>query len=384
MYEIISLAEPERWARAYAKASCKNLYFLQAYAELCRCMGDGDPFLFAYEGRQGPPVCYAFIRRPVRGLPFTTEAGLEGEWYDIITPTFGYGGPLCTEPREEVHRAFRAEFEAYCRGANIVSEFVRFDPVMANHRLWGGMMDIDYDRQTVFIDLTHTEEELFANYHPNHQRNIRKAQKHGLEFRVLETDEARQHLADFYCLYRSTMDRLGALPYFYFSAEYLVRLFRGFGPGALLGAVFLDGKMISAALCIREGSTLIYHLGASDETSRRLGVNVFKFHSIALWARRNGLHVFHLGGGHREGDSLFVFKHRFNPKGTLEFKVGRKVHQPQVYARLVESWKRYHAREPPQRYFPAYRAPAAQGVSNSSDPRVRLSQPSWPRPAFAP
>jgi serine/alanine adding enzyme len=369
VYQIIPFEEPERWERAYAQASRKDVYYLHAYAELCRCMGDGEPFLFAYEDGAGNRVCYVFIRRPLRALPFAEDARLEGDWYDIISPTYGYGGPLCAEPREQVLRAFRAEFEAYCRGANIVSEFVRFHPLLGNHRLLGGMMDVVYDRETVSIDLNRAEEELFARYHPNHQRNIRKALKHGLEFRMLDAREALQQLEVFYRLYQATMDRVHATPYYYFSTGYLERLFSRFGRGALLGAVFLEGRMISAALCLREGDTLVYHLGASEEASLHLGTNVFQFHHIALWARRNGLRAFHLGGGHRGRDSLFQFKHRFNPEGTLELNNGRKVHQPEVYARLVESWRRYHAQELPEPYFPAYRtrpvvraAPPSPGV----------------------
>ncbi|MDY7228119.1 lipid II:glycine glycyltransferase FemX [Hyalangium rubrum] len=359
MHEIISFSEPERWASAYAQLSLKDVYYLHAYAELCRCMGDGDPFLFAYSDRVGNRVCYAFIRRPIRGLPFFGDARLEGDWYDIISPTYGYGGPLCAEPRELVLRAFRAEFEAYCRGANIVSEFVRFHPLLGNHRHLGGTMDITFDRETVFMDLSLTEEELLDRYHANHQRNIRKALKNGLEFRVLAGPEALEHLEVFYRLYRATMDKLQALPYFYFSTQYLERLFACFGSSALLGAVFLDGRMISAALCLREGDALVYHLGASEEASLHLGPNVFQFHQLALWARRAGLRTFHLGGGHRGRDSLFQFKHRFNPEGTLALNLGRKIHQPAVYARLVESWSRYHAQEFTGAFFPAYRAPPA-------------------------
>ncbi|WP_395851906.1 lipid II:glycine glycyltransferase FemX [Cystobacter fuscus] len=320
-------------------------------------MGDGEPFLFVYEDDEDNTVCYVFIRRPLQALPFARDARLEGEWYDIISPTYGYGGPLCAKPHEQLLWEFRAEFEAWCRGANIVSEFVRFHPLSDNHRLLEGTMDIVYDRESVFIDLSRTEEELFDRYHPGHQRNIRKALKSGLEFRALEGHEALQQLEVFYRLYRATMDKVGALPYYYFSMEYLERLFSRLGRSALLGAVFLDGRMISAALCLREGDVLIYHLGASEAASLHLGTNTFQFHHIALWARRNGLRVFHLGGGHRGRDSLFQFKHRFNPEGTLTLNHGKKVHHPEVYERLVESWKHHHAQPLAESYFPAYRTP---------------------------
>lgn len=363
MHQIISFSEPERWERAYARASCKDIYYRHAYAELCRCMGDGEPFLFVYEDDEGNTVCYAFIRRPLHALPFASGARLEGEWYDIISPTYGYGGPLCAQPHEQLLWEFRAELETYCRGANIVSEFVRFHPLLGNHRLLEGTMDIVYDRETVFIDLGRTEEELFESYHPNHQRNIRKALKSGLEFRVLEGHEALQQMEVFYRLYRATMDKVGALPYYYFSTEYLERLFSRLGRSAPLGAVFLEGRMISAALCLREGDVLTYHLGASEEASLHLGTNTFQFHHIALWAKRNGLRAFHLGGGHQGRDSLFRFKHRFNPEGTLMLNTGRKVHHPEVYERLVESWKHHHAQSLAETYFPAYRTQPAVRVA---------------------
>ncbi|ATB43177.1 hypothetical protein CYFUS_008657 [Cystobacter fuscus] len=357
MHQIISFSEPERWERAYARTSCKDIYYRHAYAELCHCMGDGEPFLFVYEDDEGNTVCYVFIRRPLQELPFARGARLEGEWYDIISPTYGYGSPLCAEPHAQLLWEFRAEFEAWCRGANIVSEFVRFHPLSGNHRLFEGTMDVVYDRESVFIDLSRTEEELFEFYHPSHQRNIRKAPRRGLEFRVLEGHEALQQLEVFYRLYRATMDKVGALPYYYFSAEYLERLFSRLGRSALFGAVFLDGRMISAALCLREGDVLTYHLGASETASLHLGTNTFQFHHIALWARRNGLRVFHLGGGHRGRDSLFQFKHRFNPEGTLPLNHGKKVYHHEVYERLVESWKHHHAQPLAESYFPAYRTP---------------------------
>jgi hypothetical protein len=355
MYQIISFEEQERWEHAYAQASRKDAFYRHAYAELCRYMGDGDPFLFVYEDGAGNRVCYAFIRRPLRALPFAEDARLKGEWYDIITPTCGFGGPLCAEPSEQLLRAFRAAFEEYCRGANIVSEFVRFHPLLKNYRHLDGMMEFFHDRETIFIDLTRTEDELFARYHPNHQRNIRKALRNGLEFRVLDAHASLQQLEVFYRLYRATMDKLHSLPYFYFSTEYLERLFSRFGPGALIGAVFFEERMISGALCLREGDTLIYHMGASEEASLHLGTNVFQFHQLSLWARHNGLRSLFMGGGHRGRDSLFQFKHRFNPEGILDLNNGKKVHHPEVYARLVESWKRYHAQELPEPYFPAYR-----------------------------
>ncbi|MFY0580970.1 GNAT family N-acetyltransferase [Cystobacter fuscus] len=213
---------------------------------------------------------------------------------------------------------------------------MRFHPLSDNHRLLEGTMDIVYDRESVFIDLSRTEEELFDRYHPGHQRNVRKALKSGLEFRALEGHEALQQLEAFYRLYRATMDKVGALPYYYFSTEYLERLFSRLGRSALLGAVFLDGRMISAALCLREGDVLTYHLGASEAVSLHLGTNTFQFHHIALWARRNGLRVFHLGGGHRGGTPSSSSSTASTRRARSRSTMGRRCTIP----RCTSDWSR--------------------------------------------
>jgi serine/alanine adding enzyme len=359
MHELIPLEQPERWERAYARAGACDVFYRHGYARLCAYAGEGEPLLFAYEDGAGGQVLYVFLRRTLQANPLAARAGLRGDWADLITPTAGYGGPLCNLPHAQLLHGFRREFDAYCRSTGVVSEFIRFHPVLRNYRYLDADLAVLYDRETVCIDLTLPEEELWLRLHPSHQRNVRKARQRGLELRVLEGREALAQVEAFFCLYAETMLRLGARRPAFYSADCLQRHFEFLGSGALLGAVFLEDRMLAGALCLREGALLHYHLGGSREETLHLGSNVALFHGLALWGQRNGLAAFHLGGGHRGRDSLFQFKHRFNPGGTLGLHVGRKVHHPDAYTRLVGAWMYQHGQLSTGSWFPAYRAPAA-------------------------
>lgn len=356
MHQVIALAEPERWEREWALMPRRDVFYRHAYAALCHAEGDGDPFLFVYDDGAGNRVWYVFVRRPLAGLPEAAAAGLTGDWYDTITPNRGYGGPLCAVPGPELLRDFGAAFGAYAREAHLVTEFVRFHPLLENHRSAGEGMEVRYDRETVLVDLTLPPDALRARYHPRHRDRIRKAERSGLRFQLHEGREAAAQVPAFYPVYRATMDRVGSTPYWYHSERYLQRLFTDFGREAVLGAVLEGGRLVGGAVCVREGPLLHYWLSGSDEAAQRLGTNPFLLHHLSLWGQAQGCTGFFLGGGHVGRDSLFMFKYRFAPDGLVGYHVGRRVHLPEVQARLVEGWRRLHGGEPPAHFFPPYRA----------------------------
>lgn len=363
MHQVISLAEPERWERECALMPAPDVFYRHAYAALCHAEGDGDPFLFVYDDGAGNRVWYVLVRRPLRALPAAQAAGLEGPWYDTLTPNRGFGGPLCAVPSAELLQAFAEELGAWCRSQNIVSEFVRFHPLLENHRLAGAGMEVRYDREMVDVDLTRPEPELYARLHHRHRDRVRKARQRGLQLRLFQGREACAQVPAFYRVYCATMDRVGSTPYWYHSEGYLQRLFEGFGAEAVLGAVFDGERLVGGAVCLRSGAVLHYWLSGSDEAAQRLGTNPFLLHELSLWAKRQGCRSFFLGGGHVGRDSLFMFKYRFDPGGLRGYHVGRRVHLPEVQARLVEGWRRLHAQEPPAHFFPPYRAAPAQSAA---------------------
>ncbi len=79
---------------------------------------------------------------------------------------------------------------------------------------------------------------------------------------------------------------------------------------------------------------------------------------VAIWARRRGNQVLHLGGGRgaRE-DSLFEFKRRFSPR-SHPFSTGRWILAPSGYEALVRAREAVVADRGvlDTDYHPAYRA----------------------------
>lgn len=354
VYQIIRAEDKSEWSSIIENFSNKDVYYFQAYCSLYKDSENGEPLLFLYKDKAGNTMCYPFLKRNIKTLPFIKDFPFDKDYYDIVNP-YGYGGPLYDVSDEDTIRAFREAFDEYCRNENIISEFVRFHPMLDNHKYLHDLMDIKKISQTIYIDLNKNEEEMFMNYHNNHRRNIKKAVKNELEYRILRGADAFSYIDDFLDLYNETMDKLNASSYYYFSKEYFENILNGLSEQSFIGAVFFEGQMITAALCMYCGKNLHYHLGCSKKEFLHLGVNAFQFHNIALWGKENGYRVFHLGGGYAGSESLFNFKKRFNPEGTLDFYIGKKIHNSVLYQKLLKDWEIYYSQVSCSNYFPAYR-----------------------------
>lgn len=355
MYEVISYSNTNKWKNRLEQINKKDIFYYDSYSRLYQPMGDGDPFLFFYEDVRGNKICYPFLKRKLNLLPFLKEVKLNDDIFDIITPSYGYGGPIYDVADIDVIRHFRKEFDEFCTDNNIITEFIRFHPLLQNHRHMQGLLNVSFDRETIYIDLKKSEEEIINNYHKNHYRNIKKASKNNLEFRVFKKEGAIKLANEFYNLYKETMDKLNAAKYSYFSLDYLKNLLSDLNSQSMIGAVFFEGQIIGAILCLYEGGSLHYHLGCSKKEFLNLGGNVFLIHCTALWGKKEGLHTFHLGSGHIERDSLFQFKSRFNQDGAIPFYTGRKIHNLDMYDEMVSYWEEYFGLKTTSDFFPAYR-----------------------------
>lgn len=346
MYEIIRFDEREKWEAEVNSVQSCDIYFHLNYCMLYQSLGDGDPYLFVYKTGENEKVLYPFLKRKVKSGP------LSGKYFDITTP-YGYGGPLYSKRDPSLVSGFRSAFRDYCQRENIVSEFIRFDPLMRNEVALHEWMDVQYVRDTVYIDLIC--DDPFSRYHPSHRRNVRKAMKAGLTFEILGALQASDEIDTFIHLYYKTMRKNRALPYYYFPKSYFKQLLHQLGENTVMAVIATDDTIIAAGLFMYEGVYLHYHLGCSDVNYLHLAPNNLLFHEVALWGKQQGFHYFHLGGGYRNNDSLFQFKRRFNPAGTIPFYVGRMVHNQSVYDELIRLWNQHNTKMMKTDFFPLYR-----------------------------
>lgn len=324
---VIGGMEQPQWDEVLEGFPERDIYFTFEYIKSSLMLDEGEPMLFHFKNLSGE-VAYPVVKRKIGN-----QQGLE--LYDITTP-YGHGGPLVAaedENRAALLWEFRGYVEDYCRSHLIVSEFVRFHPLLKNHLGMEGEMDIKTIGQAVEIPLQ-AEEGLFESLPAKTRNMIRKAQNSGVEVRELDTEES---FAEFLAIYYSTMDRNAATDYYYFDESYFREIFGTLQSNVHLFGAFLDGRMISASIIYSSDRFLHYHLSGSLEAYRSYGANNLLLHHIAQWGREMGKSSFYLGGGYSyKEDGLLQFKKSFSKSAPLDYFIGRQVHLPAIYEMLNE------------------------------------------------
>lgn len=340
------------WDRALAAmpARVRDIYFESAYALVWQRHGDGRAMGAIWE-EPGARILYPFLMRDLADLPFAGGAG----FHDITTP-YGYGGPIADVESGDAGpmARFRSDFTAWCRANRVVSEFVRFHPMLDTQRGLADHLDVLPLGETVWCRVDEGAGDLVAAMDASHRRNLRKAQGAGLVAAVETTAEAYDRFSE---LYTATMDRRGAAEGYFFDDVYFRDFRELLGDRQALIGVRLGDEMIAGGLLMRSEHFAHYHLGGSSAAHLHLRPNNLFFLEAMSWARREGASALHVGGGYRPDDELLRFKRGLG-SGRATFAIGRAVHLADEYDRLTTL---HIARSGSisSGFFPAYRAPAA-------------------------
>jgi lipid II:glycine glycyltransferase (peptidoglycan interpeptide bridge formation enzyme) len=121
-------------------------------------------------------------------------------------------------------------------------------------------------RNTLYMDLRLSDDDLLAQMKPKGRYNIRVAQRHGVQ--VVE-DNSRKGLADFLRLYKRMAERkdINAKPSGYFRT--LASTLFDVKRGSLYFAEY-QGRRIAAAIVVHFGKQATYFFGGSDVTDRNV------------------------------------------------------------------------------------------------------------------
>ncbi|MGB0670892.1 MAG: lipid II:glycine glycyltransferase FemX [Rhodospirillales bacterium] len=348
---VLSLADAQGWCDVLDRFPCCEVAHSPRFARVYEEKGDGKAECLLFESNGGR-VLYPFIRRPLGALGFV-PADL-AQLTDIITP-YCYGGFVHDAEDGPAARnllvRFRAAFEGYARETGIVSEFVRFHPLLGNHQHCDDLFDaFILHRDNIVVDLSRSVDDLLGGCRQTVRRYIRRAKESG---RIHVRLEPTPSSAVFQDLYSRTMDRHGQRGYLNFQRDYFDILFRNLADDLLFFTASIDGEVVAGALFLRSGDTLDYFLGGSKEEHFHHHPNHLLFYECMCWGQRQGLKCLHLGGGR---DSLYYFKTGFS-KETVPFYVGHRIHDPDAYDALVA----LRAASPPvlrasgEGFFPGYR-----------------------------
>jgi len=340
-----------------------DLHFLPEYGLVYEATYGHEPRLACLvDGRDF--ALQPFVVRRLNALPFLAQQGVTEPYRDIAN-AYGYGGPLCSDPGGAAAPGLLARFDerlrAWCLGERIASEFCSLHPLLDNRRLvagWSGVSPRE-EKRVIWLDLAREETALWQAVSRGHRSSIQRARRAGVGVERVALDA--QNFAEFERLYAMTMARHGAADRWYFPEGYFRTCARLLGPDRV--ALFfarVDGALASAYLLLHDSGIAYYHFGGSDDAFFHLRPNNLLLHETALWARRAGDRIYHLGGGvtAREDDSLLRFKSGFGGSAATLCTYGR-VHDRASYDRLCEL-KLAHERAAlgttlESDYFPLYR-----------------------------
>ena len=308
----------------------KDIYYTESYVKLYEDKESKAVTIVVEDGSN--ILLMPILSRKIKGFEAVSD-----DLYDFESP-YGYSGPIAnTNDVEWIHRALQ-EMEKCLREKHYICGFVRFHPLLNNQKYCKDVMQVLYDRQTIAIDTSQTEDEIWKTQIISKNRNmIRQAEKNGL---VYKAEYDFSSIGFFIELYNKTMERLSADEFYFFDDIYYKKFVSGLNRQAFLGTVRKDEELICGALFMYSNDYGHYHLEGSNHQYSSLAANNFLLWNTACEMHKMGIKEFHLGGGYDSNpeNSLFKFKRAFS-NNIKEFYIGKWIFNKEVYEVIRNEWK---------------------------------------------
>lgn len=349
MIRTVTLEDKLKWEEIVGH-DCE-VYDMWQYVSAFEKNNDGQPILLYKEYANG--IIYNVVLK--RDISKMSEFNNQKQVYDFISP-YGYAGiKKVGEINDHDLKNFLEEYTKYCQKNNIISEFIRLNPLQDNYKNYSfdKSFNITYNSKTVYMELEN-EEQIWSNLKSTCRNRIRKAQNSGIK---IKNGFSSAMFEDFKKIYKETMDRDTAEEYYYFSDVFFEDIKENLKHNATLVIAYLDNVAIDAVLMIYNGKNAHYHLGGTLNDYMNLGAHNYVLYEAALLSLRKGFKKFHLGGGYGGDDSpLLRFKRTLNKNGDLDFYIGKKIYNIDKYNELVNIKESSIKNKIDDNFFPKYRS----------------------------
>lgn len=352
MLKVLGLDDKELWLNTVKQFDKHDVYYLPQYTMAFRLHGDGEPLLFYYETTDTRAI-NVVMKRDIAAHPTFTGIVPGGTYFDLSTP-YGYGGFLIEgDNSESAVSELNRTYSEYCRQSSIVSEFVRFHPLLRNYLGLEPVYQIVEMGKTVFIDLS-SPDVINHNIRSHTHNRIRKAQRDCLG---VGSGNSPEIFAQFSSLYNETMVRNQAQPYYLFNGAFFESIRSEMPDNAIIFYVLCGGEVAAMELVLYCNHKMHSHLQASKRECQHLSPVPLLIYSEALWGWENGIREFHLGGGLGSAeDNIFQFKSNFNRNTNTRFYTGLKIFNQEKYDWLLQLRSRTSSEAARPGFFPEYRA----------------------------
>lgn len=323
-----------------------DIYFEPDYGKLYEKHEKGTSQVFEFKSQHGT-VNNMFIKREI---PFSIN---NEKYYDIVTP-YGYGGPIITNVEkgstDVLVAEFIDEFQQYCEQNNIVSEFVRFHPLVENAYDFEKYYDTLHIRNTVGTNLENYKDPFQTEFSKSCRKNVRRALRSGVTFNIVEKPSDVSNFKD---IYYSTMDRNNAMDYYYFDEGYFNSCVELFQDNLLLVEAVYEEKVIAMGFYFVYKNYIHIHLSGTLSDYLYLSPAYVLRYGVTQWGKENGYKMIHHGGGRTNSpdDGLLKFKKQFGKNTEFQFFIGKKIWNKEIYKQLCQMRNVDGNVE----FFPAYR-----------------------------
>lgn len=352
MLSVITLDSSEKWDEIVKSFKDYDVYYLSDYIRAFEIHGDGKPILFYYEEENIKAINVVMLRDISEDPGFNDKIPFN-TYFDITTP-YGYGGFIVEgNPTESNLAKLEFEYRDYCKKNSIVSEFVRFHPVLNNVN----KMENVYDNvvnlgQTITMKLE-SRNQIWNDLKGKNRNVIRKAQKAGVKIYWGRNPELFKKFIE---MYKSTMDKDDAEDYYYFNEDFYKSILNDFKYNSMMFYAVLEEKIIAMSMILFSNRKMHYHLSASYRDYLSYAPTNLILYEAACWGCEHGLEFFHLGGGlGGKEDSLFKFKKAFYKNSDTSFAIGKKIFNKEKYEEMLNIRMKEVDFDSETNFFPAYR-----------------------------
>jgi lipid II:glycine glycyltransferase (peptidoglycan interpeptide bridge formation enzyme) len=351
LLSVFTLDDSNKWDSIVKSFSKYDVYYLSGYTKAFQIHGDGKPTLIYYHDDEIRAINVVMVRDIADDIRFKGKIEPKS-LFDIATP-YGYGGFIIEgTPNQYSIKKLNEEYSDYCRSKNIISEFVRFHPVLDNSKMNDEIYEVIVLGKTITIDLI-SKEQIWNDLSSKNRNVTRKAIKSGIK---IYWGRSLELIDEFIPLYNATMNKDGADDYYYFNREFYESVLFDLRYNSLIFYALYEQKIISMAIILFGNENMHYHLSASDKEYQNLAATNLLLYEAACWGSENGYKSFHLGGGlGSKEDSLFKFKKAFNKNSETYFSIGKKIFNQEKYDELIKIRHQENGFDIDTTFFPQYR-----------------------------
>ena len=345
---MITVKDKETWNRILNKLNINDIFFSYEYFEIYKTNYNVDLEAVYWED-ENVIIFFPHLVRNIKNIPLFKE--LKEDYYDLTTP-YGYGGPVVKikidkeNKIKESIRKFKLEYYKYALIRNYVCEFIRFHPILENHKYFCEIFNVEYINDIVYINLSQNLDEIWKSIKYGQRYNIRKTIKENCKIEVIDNPK-EIYIDIFLYFYNNMLKRNKSSKKYYFSRKFIEDHFKNLNTVLFLAKI--NKNYIGAAIFLISKDTMYYHLSGNLKIKGIYSNDLIIWEAIKYAKSRNFKFLF-LGGGRGNNDSLFKYKLSFS-QNIKPFYVGKIIFNDKLYNNLTNLAK--VSKE--EKFFPAYR-----------------------------